>query len=128
MTSLYCWMVGGLFAISIYLLLSHQLMRWLFGIVILSSATNLVIFIAGRLSSINPPFVSNTTTHFGHSLANPLPQALILTAIVIGFGLLAFALVLVRKIWREFDTLDTDQLRMAEPPRQPHQHKVSESS
>ena len=50
-------MIGGLFAISIYLLLSRQLMRWLFGIVILSSSTNLVIFVAGRLYTSVPPFV-----------------------------------------------------------------------
>ncbi len=43
MTTLFCWMIGGLFAISVYLLLSQQLMRWLFGIVILSSSTTFVL-------------------------------------------------------------------------------------
>lgn len=109
MTALYCWMIGGLFAISIYLLLSDQLMRWLIGVVILSSSINLVIFVAGRLHPI-PAFVSDKETQLLSSFANPLSQALILTSIVIGFGLLVFALVLIRKVWREFKTLDTDQL------------------
>ncbi|ABS76569.1 cation:proton antiporter [Coxiella burnetii] len=122
MTTLFCWMIGGLFAISIYLLLSQQLMRWLFGIVILSSSTNFVLLIVGRLSQV-PPFVSPEKTSSLASVANPLPQALILTAIVIGFGLLSFALVLVRKVWRQFKTLDSDKLRLAEPV--PHREKIT---
>ncbi|AAO91083.1 NADH-quinone oxidoreductase subunit K [Coxiella burnetii] len=122
MTTLFCWMIGGLFAISIYLLLSQQLMRWLFGIVILSSSTNFVLLIVGRLSQV-PPFVSPEKTSSLASVANPLPQALILTAIVIGFGLLSFALVLVRKVWRQFKTLDSDKLRLAEPV--PHREKIA---
>jgi len=115
-TPLFCWMIGGLFAISIYLLLSKQLLRWLFGIVILSSATTLLIFIAGRLNALSPPFIGiGKVASFAH-LANPLSQALILTAIVIGFGLLAFSWVLLRKVWSKFNTLDSDQLRLAEPP------------
>lgn len=115
MTILLCWLVGCLVAISIYLILSQQLMRWLFGIVILSSTINLIIFIGGRLQTITPPFVSANSVAPPQLVANPLPQALILTAIVIGFGLLAFSLVLVRKIWQGFKTLDTDKLRLAEP-------------
>lgn len=115
MTILLCWVVGGLVAVSVYLILSRQLMRWLFGIVILSSTINLVIFIAGRLQTVNPPFIPANSLEPSQPVANPLPQALILTAIVIGFGLLAFTLVLVRKVWQGFKTLDTDKLRLAEP-------------
>lgn len=113
MITIYAFMIGGLFAISIYLLLSHHLMRWLFGIVILSSSVNLFILVVGRLSRF-PPFISsNNNPPFTH-LANPLPQALILTALVISFGLLTFALVLVRKIWELFGTVDSDQLHHSE--------------
>ena len=111
MTTLFCWMIGGLFAISIYLLLSQQLMRWLFGIVILGSTTNFVILLVGHLAQ-TPPFVLSGKAA---TMANPLSQALILTAIVIGFGLFSFALVLVRKVWENFKTLDSDKLRLAEP-------------
>ena len=44
-----------------------------------------------------------------------MPQALVLTAIVIGFGLLAFALVLVYRSYRVLGTLDSDAMRFAEP-------------
>lgn len=83
-------------------------MRWLFGIVILSSTINLIIFVAGRLYSSQPAFISQENSAPTEAFANPLPQALILTAIVIGFGLLAFSLILVRKLWRTFSTTDSD--------------------
>ncbi len=89
-------------------------MRWLFGIVILSSTINLVIFVAGRLYSQIPAFITPGVQAPNTLLANPLPQALILTAIVIGFGLLAFALVLVRKVWRTFNTTNLDLMRYSE--------------
>jgi len=114
MTDMICWLIGSLFAISIYLMLSTQMMRWLFGIVILSSTINLVIFVAGRLYSQNPAFIPQGKQVPDTLLANPLPQALILTAIVIGFGLLAFALVLVRRVWRMFHTTDIDLIRYSE--------------
>jgi len=114
MTDMICWLIGGLIGISIYLILSPQMIRWLFGIVILSSTINLVIFVAGRLYSQNPAFIPEEGQAFDVLLANPLPQALILTAIVIGFGLLAFALVLVRKIWRTFATTNSDLLSHSE--------------
>jgi len=49
-------------------------------------------------------------------VANALPQALVLTAIVIGFGLFAFALALVFRAYQTLGTLDTDAMRHAEPP------------
>ncbi len=48
-------------------------------------------------------------------MANALPQALVLTAIVIGFGLFAFALVLTLRAYWSLGTLDTDEMRVAEP-------------
>lgn len=114
MNDMICCIIGSLIIISIYLILSTQMIRWLFGIVILSSTINLVIFVAGRLYSQNPAFIPQGKQIPDTLLANPLPQALILTAIVIGFGLLAFALVLVRKVWRTFHTADTDLIRYSE--------------
>ena len=114
MTDMICWLIGGLVSISIYLILSPQIMRWLFGIVILSSTINLVIFVAGRLYSQNPAFIPEGGYDPEVLLANPLPQALILTAIVIGFGLVAFALVLARKVWRTLNTTNSDLLGYSE--------------
>lgn len=114
MNDMICCLIGFLITISIYLILSAQLMRWLFGLVIFSSTINLVIFVAGRLYWQNPPFIPNSNQISDIQLANPLPQALILTAIVIGFGLLSFALVLVRRVWRTFHTTNSDQIRYSE--------------
>ncbi|MDP1573998.1 MAG: NADH-quinone oxidoreductase subunit K [Coxiellaceae bacterium] len=112
MNDMICWLIGCLVSISIYLMLSIQIMRWLFGIVILSSTINLVIFVSGRLYSSNPAFIS--MHHSNLILTNPVSQALVLTSIVIGFGLLTFALVLVRKVWRTFDTTNTNMISCAE--------------
>jgi multicomponent Na+:H+ antiporter subunit C len=52
-------------------------------------------------------------------VANALPQALVLTAIVIGFGLFAFALVLAFRAYSDLGTLDSDEMRLAEPKGEP---------
>ncbi len=114
MTDMICWLIGGLISISIYLMLSPQIMRWLFGVVILSSTINLVIFVSGRLLSQKPAFIHQGNQVPDTLLANPLSQALILTSIVIGFGLLAFSLVLVRKVWRTFNATNSDLMRYSE--------------
>lgn len=106
---------GVLFAASFYLLLRRNLLRFVVGLIMLSNAVNLLIFIMGRLTQGNPPLIP-----FGEHVpptpyANPLPQALILTAIVISFGLLAFTLVLVHRNYLTTDTLDSDALEAAEP-------------
>lgn len=114
MSDVFCWLIGALIAISVYLMLSAQMMRWLFGVVIFSSTINIVIFVAGRLNSQVPAFIPYNQTIPSVVMANPLPQALILTAIVIGFGLLSFALVLLRKVWVLFGESDTDKISEAE--------------
>lgn len=118
-----CTVIGALFAISVYLLLSRNLLRWLLGIAILSSSVNLVILITGRLKSAIPPFVPVDQLKPLQDVANPLPQAMILTAIVIGFGLLVFALVLIRKIWQRMTCMDSEQLSYAEPAY--HQSEIN---
>lgn len=93
--SLICLLVGGLISISVYLLMSPQLSRWLYGMILFSSVINIVILLVGRTGKPLPSFVNDGLTT---KMANPLPQALILTAIVISFGLLAFVLVLLRNL------------------------------
>ena len=112
MNDIICWLIGSLITISVYLILSQQIMRWVLGIVILSSTINLIIFVSGRLYSQHPAFITLENSHT--TLANPLPQALILTAIVISFGLLIFALVLVRKVWLVFHTTNIDAIHYPE--------------
>lgn len=88
---------GALISISIYLLLELNIMRRVFGLILLGSAINLVLLISGRLSSTHPAFIESHHVNSAN-MTNPLPQALILTAIVIGFGLLAFLTALLKKL------------------------------
>ncbi len=108
-------LVGVLMAASVYLMLSRNLIRYLFGLVLISNAANLVIFASGRLTRGAPPLVPSGMMEPDGPVANALPQALILTAIVISFGLLAFALVLAYRAYQELGTIDTDAMRTAEP-------------
>ena len=85
---------------GVYLLLSRHVVRIVLGVVLLSAATNLLIFVAGGLVFTAPPVIVQGTQTLGTEAANPLPQALILTAIVIGFALVAFAAALVLKTYR----------------------------
>ena len=109
--------VGFLVAGGAYLMMSGQLIRFLFGLVLLSNAANLVIFAAGRLTYATPPFVFGKNVTPDPGVANALPQALILTAIVIGFGLLAFALTLAFRAWKTLGTVTMDAMRACEPRR-----------
>lgn len=107
MNLIYSIVTGCLFGISVYLLLQASILRLLFGIMLLSSAINLLIFVAGRITYQQPPFVTASSTVY--NVANPLPQALILTAIVIGFGLIAYCLTLVRCLWSQGTNLNINQ-------------------
>jgi len=108
-------LVGVLTAASVYLMLARNLMRYLFGLVLITSAANLVIFAAGRVSRAAPPLIAKGSEAPPEGVANALPQALILTAIVIGFGLLAFTLALMFRTHRTLGGLDGDAMRIAEP-------------
>lgn len=99
---------------GVYLTLSRDLLRIVLGLAVLGSAANLVLFAAGRLGSAQPAVVPLRETLLTDA-ANPLPQALVLTAIVIGFALVCFALVLVLRLIRDAGTDDALALRYAEP-------------
>ncbi len=116
METLLAFVTGGLLSASIYLILRRNLVRLIIGVSLLTTAVNLLLFTMGRLTPANPPLVPAGADVPASPFANPLPQALILTAIVIGFGLLAFTLVLVHRANEELGTLDPDEMRVAEPP------------
>jgi multicomponent Na+:H+ antiporter subunit C len=107
--------IGVLVACSVFLLLSRDLVRVMLGIAILSNAVNLVLFTVGELTRNAPPLIPDDLKTPAGPVANPLPQALILTAIVIGFSLLAFALVLTYRAYTALGTVDVDAMRAAEP-------------
>ncbi len=111
MEILLAFVVGGLFAASVYLILRRNLVRLIIGIVLLSNAVNLLIFTMGRMTRGEPGFIPVGQELPPEVIANPLSQALILTAIVIGFGLLAFTLVLVYRTNKDSILVDSDDLR-----------------
>lgn len=112
-------LIGLFFAISVYLLLSKAIIRMLLGMAMLGNGVNLLIFTIGRLTAEVPPIVPEGQYFPLEGSANPLPQALILTAIVIGFGMLSFMLVLGYRAYQELDADNTDNMRIAEPENAP---------
>lgn len=116
METLLALAIGTLVAAAAYLLLARDLAGALLGFVLLGTAANLAIFAAGRIGTSVPPLVEPGAAALAAEAANPLPQALILTAIVIGFGLAAFALVLVMRAHAEFGTASTEEMDEAERP------------
>ncbi|MCC5792654.1 MAG: NADH-quinone oxidoreductase subunit K [Legionellaceae bacterium] len=92
-------LVSGMLAgIAVWLLMSPQLGRWLYGLILFSSTINLVIFLAGRSDFAQPAFIEGAELS---NLSNPLPQAMILTAIVIAFAVIAFSLVILRSLYQK---------------------------
>ena len=82
--------IGLLTAGGVYLLLQAHTFPMVLGLTLISYAVNLFIFVMGRLAPGAPPLISDQATAY----ADPLPQALVLTALVIGFGMTAFVVVL----------------------------------
>ena len=108
-------LVGLFAAAGIYLLLSRSLIRMLLGFVLLGNGVNLLILTAGRLTREVPPFVPPGMSAPAANVANPLPHALILTAIVIGFSIFVFLIVLAFRAYQSMDADNTDTMRLAEP-------------
>jgi multicomponent Na+:H+ antiporter subunit C len=93
-------LTGALFAGGIYCLLRRSLMKVVIGIMLLSQGANLLLFSAGGLTSAAPAFARADTGLPPAGHADPLPQALVLTAIVIGFGLVIFSLSLLLRAYK----------------------------
>lgn len=117
METLTAVIVGLLVAAAIYLMLARNVIRFLFGLLLLSNAANLVIFTGGRMTRGLPPLIEEGAAAAPAKVANALPQALVLTAIVIGFGLFAFLLMLIWRAYNALGTTDSDAMRVAEPER-----------
>lgn len=105
---------GILYSASIYMMLRRSLAKLIIGLVLLGHASNMAIFTLGRLSKGNPPFIAEGGTEVTGAYADPVPQALILTAIVIGFGIQAFAIVLIKRVYQETGSDDLDDLQTAD--------------
>ncbi|HKL00734.1 MAG TPA: NADH-quinone oxidoreductase subunit K [Desulfotignum sp.] len=103
--------VGLMVSAAFFLMLSGILIRFVFGLILMGNAINLLIFTAGRLAPVNPPLIGAQQSLLAAPAANALPQALILTAIVIGFAMTIFLLILLFRTHDQTGTLDADQDR-----------------
>jgi multisubunit Na+/H+ antiporter MnhC subunit len=109
MEALIACLVGLMFAAALYLMLSGSLVKFVFGFTLIGNAVNLLIFTAGRLRHVQPPLIPPDHTGLTHTVSNALPQALILTAIVIGFAMVTFLLVMLLRTYAQTGTLDTGE-------------------
>ena len=113
MSILYALVAAGLFGCALYMVLSRHLVRLLLGLSLLTTAVNLVLFQAGRIESVQPPLIMEGADRL-HDSADPLPQALILTAIVIGFALTVILASLALRAYRGHGTLSSGEIHSAE--------------
>ncbi len=102
--------VGSLYAVGVYMIMRRSLVKLIIGLVLIGHATNLLIFSMGKLVRGSAPLIPHDMETIQRPFADPLPQALILTAIVIGFGAQAFAIVLIKRVYQRIGTDDIDQL------------------
>lgn len=106
-------LVGVLYTAGVYMMLRRSILKFIIGLIFLSNATNLLVFISAGIEAGQPAFVDGTEKSFKH-LSDPLPQALVLTAIVIGFGIVVYTLALKFKFFETTGTDDLDQLKQTE--------------
>jgi multicomponent Na+:H+ antiporter subunit C len=111
METVLAFVVGGLFAAGVYMMLRRSIVKLVIGLSLISNAANLLIFTASRLVRARPPLIAEGETQPLQPFADPLPQALILTAIVISFSVLAFTLVLVHRAYQVTGTDDVDNFK-----------------
>ena len=102
--------IGALYAAGFYLMMRRSIVKLIIGLALLGHAANLLIFAAGGLVRAAPAIVPLGADEPPPGYADPIPQALVLTAIVIGLGVQAFAIVLIKRAYQATGTDDLDQL------------------
>ena len=108
--------VGGIFAAGLYMMMRRSVVKIFIGLTLLGYASNLLIFTVGRLTRGRAALIGPEEHALIPPYPDPLPQALILTAIVIGFGVQAFALVLLRRAYQTVGSDDLDQMHITDDP------------
>lgn len=127
MTVLPAVLVGALFAVGTYLILQRTLTRIVIGFAVLAHGVNLLLLAAGTMGAA--PIIGTTDESF----SDPLPQAFVLTAIVIAFGISAFLLTLAFRSWEitrddevQDDIEDRRIARLASSAPEPYADEVQE--
>src|SRR5690606_21359312 len=99
--------VGIVVACSAYLMLTREIIRVILGSLLMGYGINLALFMAGGIKTGGPPVLTGDEVG---AVTDPVPQALILTAIVIGLGVFALLLALGYRTYQETDTADLEEL------------------
>lgn len=110
-------LIGILFACGLYCLLRRSVVRLVIGVLLLSQGANLLVFLSGGLTLGNPPMVGKGAKVPEAPFADPLPQAMVLTALVIGLALVAFLLTLV---FRAHEAVGSDDINAFDSTEKSH--------
>lgn len=103
-------LIGLLYSAGIYLMFRRSMVKLLIGLILLGNGTNILIFLMGNIAKGKPPIMNEENSMFVDAYADPVPQSLILTAIVISFALQAFAIILLKKVYTLTGSDDLDSL------------------
>ena len=102
--------IGVLTGSGVWLLLRPRTFQVIMGLSLVSYAVNLFIFCMGRLAIDKEPIIVEGVAQNLLHYTDPLPQSLVLTAIVIGFGLATFLLVLAARLAQKRQSLDAEEM------------------
>lgn len=101
--------IGLLFSASLFLMFQKSFFKLIIGVILFGYATIFFLFTVGGITKNAPPLLTKTSEAV-EQLADPMPQALTLTAIVISIGVQLFVIVLLKKVYEEVGTEDLDEL------------------
>lgn len=107
-------LIGVLYGTGIYLMLRRSMVKLLIGLLLLGNGANMLIFLLGDLTKGKPPVIPGDSNIFTEIYADPIPQSLILTAIVISFALQSFAIILLKKVYLATGSDNLDDLNTHE--------------
>ena len=103
-------LIGILYGSGIYMMLRRSMVKLLIGLILLGNGANMLIFLLGDITKGRPPVIPEDAHVFIELYADPIPQALILTAIVISFGLHSFSIILLKRVYIVTGSDDLDEL------------------
>ncbi|RPE09377.1 Na+/H+ antiporter subunit C [Chitinophaga lutea] len=103
-------LIGILYATGIFMMLRRSMVKLLIGLILLGNGANMLIFLLGGITKGKPPIIGEGEKILSGIYADPIPQSLILTAIVISFGLQSFAIVLLKRVYVLIETDDLSDL------------------
>lgn len=114
MSGVLALVIGGLYAAGLFMILRRSITKLVFGLILISHGTNLLIFVSAGLTRGHPPLIPEGELTLEAPYADPLAQALILTAIVISFAVVAFTAILLYRVYNTIGTDDMDRIRESE--------------